>query len=438
MSCVYLKKMRRVLKTGEKNMKQEQESYKFMREIIKEKPLDPRKMLSCACILIIGGVLFGGIAAFSFAAFFPTAEQVFQREKTVTPVNIPADRGPIPTPRVTPQPTPIHQENEPQEVKSSEIESYKSLYAKLREVAQRAEKSLVTVNGISSTEDWFAQTYENSTQTTGLLVTENEEAYFVLTKYENVENSQRIQLIFKDGSAVDAYYQRHDPITGLTVLKVEKQNIPVGTQLAVAELGNSYGVLQGDPVLAVGTPSGAEDSIAFGTVTSVSNQITVTDADYSLLTTDIIGSKNGSGILVNLDGKVVGIIAQNYGSEEQNILVGMAISQIKELISAMCNNTERPYIGIRGQDVTAKISEQTGIPRGIRITNVESDSPAMLAGIKEMDVITKIGRESTLTLEQYQSELHKYEPGQEVKITGMRQGADGYVEIVFDVIVGTV
>ena len=84
--------------------------------------------------------------------------------------------------------------------------------------------------------------------------------------------------------------------------------------------------------MAVGSPVGYSDSIAYGVVTSVTNKISALDNEYNLLTTDILGSTDGSGILVNLDGEIVGIIAQSYSAKGNNVVTGIAISQIKKLI----------------------------------------------------------------------------------------------------------
>ena len=49
---------------------------------------------------------------------------------------------------------------------------------------------------------------------------------------------------------------------------------------------------------------GYSDSIAYGVVTSTTNSVSKVDAEYGILTTDIVGSGDGSGILVNLKGKL--------------------------------------------------------------------------------------------------------------------------------------
>ena len=142
---------------------------------------------------------------------------------------------------------------------------------------------------------------------------------------------------------------------------------------------------------------------------------------------------------MNLDGEIVGIIAQSYStSENKNIVTGLAISQIKELIERLSNDEAQAYIGIRGQDVTAEISERTGIPKGVLVTSVQADSPAMLSGIKEYDVIVRVGDTEVSTIREYFNSLKELTPGQTVTVAAMRMGAEGYVEVTFDVTVGEI
>ena len=51
-------------------------------------------------------------------------------------------------------------------------------------------------------------------------------------------------------------------------------------------------------------------------------------------------------------------------------------------------------------------------------------------------MINCIGGESITTLDAYHEKLMKCREGQKVEITGMRQGANGYVDIEFSIIIG--
>ena len=183
---------------------------------------------------------------------------------------------------------------------------------------------------------------------------------------------------------------------------------------------------------------GYSDSVSYGIVTSTGQKVSALDTEYDLLMTDVLGSKEGSGILVNLEGEIVAVIAQSYSSEDKNVITGLAISKLKDLIESLSNDEGQPYIGIRGQNVTAQISKKTGLPIGVLVTAVQADSPAMLSGIKEQDVIVKLEDETITSIRQYHDRLSKLTPGQEVKITAMRQGTEGYAEVEFKVTVSEI
>lgn len=313
------------------------------------------------------------------------------------------------------------------------LQAYRTLFQDMLAVAEDPEHAIVRVTGISSEMDYFRQYYENTSQVSGLAVAENDDSLFVLTEYRAVESVERIMVTFCDGTMADANFLKYDPNTGLAILKVPADSIPEETRdsLRLAPLGNSRVVTRGEPVLALGSPLGYSDSVAYGIITSVTNFVSGIDAQYQLLTTDIEGNHEGSGILVNLSGRVVGIIAQQYGSAENHTVTALAISQIKPLIEKLSNNEPLPWLGVTGQSVTQELTDRTGIPKGVLVTDVEQDSPAMLAGIKEYDVIIRVNLTPVNSVQEYQRIVSALQPEEAVEITAMRKGAQGYSEISF-------
>ena len=69
--------------------------------------------------------------------------------------------------------------------------------------------------------------------------------------------------------------------------------------------------------------------------------------------------------------------------------------------------------------------------------NVDADSPAMAAGIQSGDIIISVGDEETLSYMTYHQALMKSNVGSLLKIKGQRQGTDGYVDMEFNVTVGS-
>ncbi|EJW91735.1 serine protease, typically periplasmic, partial [gut metagenome] len=159
---------------------------------------------------------------------------------------------------------------------------------------------MVTVIGSQNDEDWFQTLYES--QISGLLVAESGQDYFILTEYRIVKNVDRIQIVFCDGTMIDGRFLKEDTNTGFAILKVPKTMVPDETKaaIAIAPLGDSRYVRQGEPVLAIGSPMGYSDSVGYGIVTSTTNTVSKVDAEYGLITTDIPGSNKGSGVFLNL------------------------------------------------------------------------------------------------------------------------------------------
>ena len=126
----------------------------------------------------------------------------------------------------------------------------------------------------------------------------------------------------------------------------------------------------------------------------------------------------------------MGVIAQSFSGEaDTGVVTALSISDLRKLIEQLSNNEDLIYLGVRGQDISSSLAQKTGIPTGIYVNSVEEDSPAMNAGIQNV----KVGNESVETLSRLRTRLDQSKKDQKIKVTAMRKGAEGYVEIVFDV-----
>jgi serine protease Do len=154
-----------------------------------------------------------------------------------------------------------------------------------------------------------------------------------------------------------------------------------------------------------------------------------------VLQTDITGSENAGGILFNLKGHVIGVITNKQGSPDmKNMVTAYGITELKNRIEKMANGKKMAYMGIYGVKVTSQAYNEWKVPFGVFVTEIDINSPAMLAGIQQGDVITYIdGREITsYTL--YSNLISSMNPGDTVKIMVMRQVQDEYKEMEFTVV----
>jgi len=409
----------------EDRRKDEGEEYSFIREKIKDRPVNKRRMLLMACFVAGLAVIFGVISAYIFIAVQPKMQEALYPDQPGQ-VTFPDDSEPVePAEEEAPEQVVI------QEKVSLELKDYEELFNKMSVLAASGSRALVTVTSATEEADWFDVLMESRSEGTGVIIADNGVEYLILTERKLIEGADHISATFSDGSIYEAGVKSYDGNTGLAILSVSARSMTKETKDAcsIAVLGNSNLMQNGDPVIAAGSPLEYGNEAMFGHITSQSNYVKTSDANYKMLTTDIIGSSNGSGILMNLKGEVVGIISQDHHLEEDNpTIAAFAVSDLKKVIEKMSNGGEIAYMGIRGTDATTAISQASDVPEGVYV-QVAMDSPAMRAGIQNGDIITAINNQPVSKMRTVQNIMLEFEPEQALNLTIMRQGKDEYVEM---------
>lgn len=421
------------------------EEFDFIKEKIKNKPINKKRLVRQAVKAAGLGVIFGVAACLAFTLMRPILEKHFYKEDD--PVyTIPKDD--IDTETEQPEPeteTETEKEKEPDtqivEVpRDLEVEDYQKLQNKLYAIGMRANQSIVTVTGVKSDTDWFNTPYETEGQTCGIVLAKSIDELLIMTEQKIIRDANAITITFKNGSVAAAELKKYDGNTGIAILSVPLSELDEVTENSIlpVELGNSYQVSQGDIVIAVGSPLGSNYSILTGNITATNNTVSTLDADFTVFTTDIVGSADGSGVLLNLRGQVVGLVMQEYGGKgEENTLTALSISELKEIIELLSNNRSIGYLGLKVSTVTSEIEEEYELPRGVYIKYVEMDSPALAAGLQNGDVIVSLDGNKIVTVEQYEQYVRKLDADRTVKIGIMRQGNEGYTELTCTAEVGT-
>ena len=424
------------------------DQFSFINEKIKEKPVNKKRLLMQAGFIALMAVVFGIIASLVFAYFQPKFESLFFPEEEPV-VTIPQDSvaeteqteetETSEETEASEEPQAPSEEPPVQQPEELEIADVQNVQNKLYAVGREANRFVVTVTGVKSDTDWFNNSYESRGQASGIIIADNGQELLILTERKVISDAQEVYVTFINDVTVEASMKHYDGNTGIAVLSVPKEQVDTDTMnaISVAKLGNSLTTMQGTMVIAVGSPLGTNYSILTGNITSTNNVISTIDNNYTVFTTDIVGSSSGSGVIINVNGEVIGLVMQDYGNEEdQTTLTAISISELKQLIEKLSNNQDIPYIGLELTTVSAATAKEYDIPKGAYIKDVKMDSPALAAGLQSGDVITEMGGEAVYTVDSYESKLLALEPGDEVEIVVQRQGAEKYEEITCTVQVG--
>lgn len=439
----------------------------FLREKIKVKPVNKKKLLRRTVITASMAVVFGLIACVTFLVLEPLISNWLYPEEKPQAVVFPEDKEEMspedmlaekePETTVTPQPDtgttqqPVQgtvelEEEQIQDILNSvtlDLANYKELYGAMSEYVEHISRYMVTVTAVTFNIDWFNDVQESKNQCSGVIISENGLELLVLTDYTYVRSAEQLLLTFHDGSVAEATLKQHDKSTNLAVLSVDLEGLSEEIQakeLPIAVLGASNGKnMAGTPVIALGSPMGVSNSVGYGILTTNGSTLSMVDRNYEIFLTDIHGSKNGSGALFNLQGQVIGIITNQYQvSDVDNMITAYGTTELKRIIEKMSNESKVAYMGISGIDVTKEVNQELNVPLGAYVTEVAFDSPAMRAGIQRGDVIVGMNETIINSFSNYSNALMQMEPGQTATVTIMRQSQDEYKEVKLSIELGEV
>ena len=207
----------------------DKEEFSFMKEKIKAKPINKKKLLLKVAGTMVLAVLFGVVASFTFVITSPIAEKKCGEKEEIPSVTIPRDDEAEQNPETeaTPAPTPVPS-NPPaviQQTVGIEVDDYRKLYNKLYEVAVGLDKSLVTVTAVSSNVDWFNVPYTNQGKGSGIIVAENGIEYMILTDERVLEGAEQIMVTFENDTQVEATVKKIDHNTEIAILSVRMDTL---------------------------------------------------------------------------------------------------------------------------------------------------------------------------------------------------------------------
>ncbi len=286
--------------------------------------------------------------------------------------------------------------------------------------------------------------YDNSTQAagTGMIVTADG---YIITNKHVIEGANKISVIMDNGDTYDdVSIAGQDPLNDVAYLKINGVS-----DLPTVALGDSKTIAVGQPVLAIGNALGAyQNTVTEGIVSGLGRSITAYDSDGTngenladLIQTDAaINPGNSGGPLVNAAGEVIGINTAT-STEYNGLGFSIPISATKGMLNGLIENgrAERAYLGVAYTSITPEIAEAYSLPvkygaylrvgSDTRGGTVIAGGPAAKAGLKEGDIVTKIGGVQIGTAGSLSTLVSEYKVGDMIEVEYIR-GNDTYTTTV--------
>ena len=283
----------------------------------------------------------------------------------------------------------------------------------------------------------------------GFVYSKDSKYGYILTNSHVVSGATTVQGVLSNNNTVELKVLGTDSYTDLAVLRMDAKDV-----LGVASIGKSSNVKVGNTVFTVGSPMGSNYS---GTVTkgilSGKDRLIETSSSTDSYTTEsyivkvmqtdaAISTGNSGGPLVDLAGDVIGINSLKLvDSSVEGMGFAIPIEDAMSYVDTLAQGkkVERPILGVQILDLTNKlllqrygINYDSSINEGIILVKVNGGYPASDAGLKNMDVVTKINGEKVTTTSQFKYELYKYSIGDTIEVTYVRNGKEKTTKIKLD------
>jgi serine protease Do len=251
----------------------------------------------------------------------------------------------------------------------------------------------------------------------------------ILTNAHVVDGAQEVIVKLTDRREFKAKVIGADKTSDVAVLKISARDLPV------VRLGNPAATKVGDPVLAIGSPYGFENSATSGIVSAKARALP--EGTYvPFLQTDVaVNPGNSGGPLFNLQGEVIGINSQIYsrtgGYQGLSFAIPIDVATNVEQQLVSTGHVTRGRLGIGIQELNQSLGESFGLKsvHGALVSMVEKDSPAARAGLQPGDVITRVNDHDVNYSSDLPAQVALMKPGTKARLEVIRNGKPTTVDV---------
>ena len=220
---------------------------------------------------------------------------------------------------------------------------------------------------------------------------------YIVTNNHVVDRADKVEVTFSDGTTVPAKVIGTDPDSDLAVIQVDIS----ADQLHPVQLADSTQVKVGQLAIAIGNPFGLQGTMTTGIISALGRMLPASESNsigpfYSIpdiLQTDApINPGNSGGVLVDDQGRVIGVTSAIRSTSGANAGIGFAIPSalVQKVVPALIESGyyEHPYLGISGTTLTpglAKAMDLKPAQRGALVEDVTPGGPADKTGLRGSD-----------------------------------------------------
>lgn len=282
-------------------------------------------------------------------------------------------------------------------------------------IIEKTSSSVVFIRSILKDDDG---TFSYDTGS-GVIISPNGQ---IVTNNHVVENAEKITISTFDNVIYEGELVARDEETDLAIIKINGDNLPF------VFFGNSDDLNVGDWVLAIGNPFKLKNSVSAGIVSAKNRTLNLlgTNGIESYIQTDAAANPgNSGGALIDLQGKLIGIMAAITSTNDnfQGYSFAIPSNIVKKVAFDLINYgvVQRGRLGI--------IIKNTEGNHGIQIERVNNGSAADVAGLKSKDIILRINNYRIINVAQFDGIIAQYKPGDIVEVFYTRNSKSNRINL---------
>lgn len=293
------------------------------------------------------------------------------------------------------------------------------------EIAQRVSPSVVSIH------IYEQDSLSPSAMGSGVVLTQDG---YIITNAHVVEGASGINVLFEDGTEMNARVIGVDEKTDLAVIKV------AGEGLVPAEFGDSSAIAVGERAVAIGNAAGQFDgTVTQGVISGLDREVTVTlggrDVTMSLIQTDAaINPGNSGGALVNRFGQVVGINSARMNSAFfEGICFAIptrTVQPVAENLIAYGYVRDRGVLGVTVIALTSVNGPPNGLPaQGLYISELAPGSDLVRSDVTVGDIILEADGKVMKTTADLTAVVQGHKLGETVHLKVQKYGSGSIIEV---------
>jgi S1-C subfamily serine protease len=264
--------------------------------------------------------------------------------------------------------------------------------------------------------------------------------------------AKQVFVEFGDHNRVPAEVVGFDADSDVALIKVD----PDGLDLEPVDLSDRGSFAVGEPVAAIGSPFGEDQSLSIGVISATDRTVeglTNFGIDNAIQTDASINPGNSGGPLLDAKGQVIGINEQIASNSGSNSGVGFAIpvTSVRYSLDQLRDGgtVDYAYLGVTTESLYPQLADhlELGVQNGAIVTDVVNGSPADKAGLHGStdettfqlqhvktggDVILAVDGKPIVANSDLSQLVATHEPGDQVSLDILRDGHQEQVQVTLE------